>query len=50
MNFFGKRVLFLGAHPDDIEIGCGALIHHIVQQTDSVRDPIGQPEKSRPEK
>ena len=32
MNFFGKRVLFLGAHPDDIEIGCGALIHHLVQQ------------------
>ena len=34
MNFFGKRVLFLGAHPDDIEIGCGALIHHIVRQTE----------------
>jgi LmbE family N-acetylglucosaminyl deacetylase len=34
MIFFGKRVLFLGAHPDDIEIGCGALIHHMVQQTE----------------
>lgn len=34
MNFFGKRVLFLGAHPDDIELGCGALIHQIVQKTD----------------
>ena len=34
MNFFGKRVLFLGAHPDDIELGCGALLHHIMKQTD----------------
>jgi len=29
MRFYGKRILFLGAHPDDIELGCGALIHHI---------------------
>ncbi|MBE0681372.1 MAG: PIG-L family deacetylase [Anaerolineales bacterium] len=33
MNFFGKRVLFLGAHPDDIELGCGALIHQIAKKT-----------------
>lgn len=33
MNFFGKRVLFLGAHPDDIELGCGALIHKIAPFT-----------------
>jgi hypothetical protein len=26
--------LFLGAHPDDIEIGCGALIHNIVNKTE----------------
>ena len=34
MTFFGRRVLFIGAHPDDIELGCGALIHHIVRQTE----------------
>lgn len=34
MNFYGKRVLFLGAHPDDIELGCGALIHRIASKTD----------------
>jgi LmbE family N-acetylglucosaminyl deacetylase len=34
MNFFGKHVLFLGAHPDDIELGCGALLHHIAGETE----------------
>lgn len=34
MNFYGQRVLFLGAHPDDIELGCGALLHHISGQTE----------------
>ncbi len=34
MTFYGKRVCFFGAHPDDIEIGCGALIAHIASQTD----------------
>lgn len=34
MNFFGKKVLFIGAHPDDIELGCGALLHHIVSETE----------------
>lgn len=29
MNFFAKRILFLGAHPDDIELGCGAFLHHV---------------------
>jgi LmbE family N-acetylglucosaminyl deacetylase len=34
MLFYGKRALFLGAHPDDIELGCGALIHHIKSISD----------------
>ena len=34
MNFFGRKILFLGAHPDDIELGCGALLHHIVNRTE----------------
>lgn len=34
MTFYGRRVCFLGAHPDDIEIGAGALIAHIAPQTE----------------
>lgn len=33
MTFFGQSLLFLGAHPDDIELGCGALIANVCQQT-----------------
>jgi LmbE family N-acetylglucosaminyl deacetylase len=29
LAFFGKRIFFIGAHPDDIELGCGALISNI---------------------
>ena len=32
--FYGKHILFIGAHPDDIEIGCGAFISHIIGQTE----------------
>lgn len=34
MTFFGRRLCFIGAHPDDIELGCGALIAHVAKQTD----------------
>jgi LmbE family N-acetylglucosaminyl deacetylase len=33
-SFYANRVLFIGAHPDDIELGCGALIAHIVSQSE----------------
>ena len=33
--FYGRRILFIGAHPDDIELGCGALIAQIVDKTDN---------------
>ena len=34
MQFYGKKVCFIGAHPDDIELGCGALIARISGKTD----------------
>lgn len=34
MNFSGKHILFIGAHPDDIELGCGALLAHISASSD----------------
>ena len=34
MIFSGKKLCFIGAHPDDIEIGCGAFISHIIGQTE----------------
>lgn len=35
MNFYGKKVAFIGAHPDDIELGCGALIPQITSQAET---------------
>ena len=34
MFFFGKKICFIGAHPDDIELGCGAFISNILGKTD----------------
>ncbi len=34
MVFFGNRILFIGAHPDDIELGAGALISHISKKSE----------------
>jgi LmbE family N-acetylglucosaminyl deacetylase len=32
MNFSGQRICFIGAHPDDIELGCGALISSLADK------------------
>ena len=34
MHFYGKKLLFLGAHPDDIELGCGALLSNASTKAD----------------
>jgi len=34
VNISGEKILFLGAHPDDIELGCGALLAHVAQNTE----------------
>ena len=34
MFFYGKKVCFIGAHPDDIELGCGAFISNILGKAD----------------
>lgn len=34
MLFHAKKVCFIGAHPDDIELGCGAFIANISGKTD----------------
>src|SRR5207249_9948514 len=31
-----KRVLFLGAHSDDIEIGCGGTVLRMIEQSKSI--------------
>jgi LmbE family N-acetylglucosaminyl deacetylase len=33
MQFSGKRICFIGAHPDDIELGCGGLISSLPDKT-----------------
>jgi LmbE family N-acetylglucosaminyl deacetylase len=29
VHVYGRKLLFLGAHPDDIELGCGALLSNL---------------------
>jgi LmbE family N-acetylglucosaminyl deacetylase len=34
LQIYGKRICCIGAHPDDIELGCGALIANINNQAE----------------
>lgn len=36
MTFYGETLLFIGAHPDDIELGCGALIAEVADRANVV--------------
>jgi LmbE family N-acetylglucosaminyl deacetylase len=46
MTFSGKRIIFIGAHPDDIEIGCGALIAHIASKTEILSVTLSDNQKN----
>jgi len=41
--FEGKRILLVGAHPDDIEIGCGGTIAKYRSRTGSIKSVIFSP-------
>jgi len=34
LQIYGKKVCCIGAHPDDIELGCGALIANIIGKSE----------------
>jgi len=34
MQFHAKKICFIGAHPDDIELGCGAFISNLTGKAD----------------
>jgi LmbE family N-acetylglucosaminyl deacetylase len=34
VHVYGRKLLFLGAHPDDIELGCGALLSNVGNKAD----------------
>ena len=46
MNFYGQKVCFIGAHPDDIELGCGALISHISKLADLLTITLSDNQKN----
>lgn len=46
MIFSGRKVCFIGAHPDDVEIGSGALISHISGLTEVVSVTLSDNQKN----
>jgi LmbE family N-acetylglucosaminyl deacetylase len=44
--FYGKRVLLIGAHPDDIELGCGALLAQIAPHTEILSVTLSDNQKN----
>jgi LmbE family N-acetylglucosaminyl deacetylase len=46
MIFSGRKVCFIGAHPDDVEIGSGALISHISSLTEVVSVTLSDNQKN----
>jgi N-acetylglucosamine malate deacetylase 1 len=46
MIFYGKKVIFIGAHPDDIELGCGAFISNIKDRTEVLTVTLSDNQKN----
>lgn len=46
MIFYGQRLLCLGAHPDDIELGCGAMMAHVAGKADVVAVTLSDNQKN----
>lgn len=46
MIFYGKKLLCLGAHPDDIELGCGAMIANIAGKAEILAVTLSDNQKN----